>query len=661
MTTEDSVQAPILSVPASVQDDTRKYRFPPFPAVPEGVTIIPFKDFKENGIQMFDGPDEVERDGLGIPTIALRVKHDTDVSKTNPDRKKKTGKEAAALRPGFSKNWWEDWLEGEELRNHGPYNINSAPVDRFHQAASDFQKYRRFPPMATGVQSLWDQFRIFAGLLGTTPVWHKASDKANEDEEASDDDFEHDNSNLANNQSGSGEKRFPQRVRPRAPYELYGEKPTVVESDEQIQALLAAARAKKEDKVEIFLADPERAIKVFLSSYMKYQGLIWYDRNLVYAPHILRFFVNYLLRNNVLPDKTSERSLKAAIQIIDAAAKELPLTSKISKVLPDAFAMACQSLWGRKADGGLALSESDEDSITGEPDAKRVKLDMDPDAAFESVLKAENIELIKAEDVVPTDADATADPRADDSWGSGAWGSDDPSSSTGPADGNESWGGAPAAMDWSPAEVPSLLSLLGPTTLPLTHAPGVVEWSVRRIKSIVAPPHVPPKPTPAGDGDDWEADPDAVERDLEGRMYRVEMAPWPEWDSVDSDPELSRPRILRSSHGAVVTADAVADADAVPAPPTAVKPHNALEDKIYILLDPALADTLSVGMGLGGTWVQLARLQDRVDSAAAGEGEEAAKKTKKKKNLTKAQKEKRGLRYWYLDELMMILPSYWTA
>lgn len=107
---------PVLDKP-----DAHQYTFPPFPVVPEGVKIIPFKDFQERGIQVqiFDTVDEIERDGLGIPTVALRVKHDTDVSKTNPARRK-SAKEAP--RPGFKKEWWEDWEEGEDLRNHGPYN-----------------------------------------------------------------------------------------------------------------------------------------------------------------------------------------------------------------------------------------------------------------------------------------------------------------------------------------------------------------------------------------------------------------------------------------------------------------------------------------------------------------------------------------------------------
>jgi hypothetical protein len=105
--------------------------FPPFPPVPEGVTIVPFNRFKERGIQIFaieEGDDE-ERDGLGIPTVQLRVHHDSDICKTETKRKKKAKKSqhilssAAAAIPAVRTEWWEQWMEAEDLRvSIGAYN-----------------------------------------------------------------------------------------------------------------------------------------------------------------------------------------------------------------------------------------------------------------------------------------------------------------------------------------------------------------------------------------------------------------------------------------------------------------------------------------------------------------------------------------------------------
>jgi hypothetical protein len=41
-------------------------------------------------------------------------------------------------------------------------------------------------------------------------------------------------------------------------------------------ALMEVDDDAKEDKLEAFLNDPEHATKVFLSSHMRKQGLIWY-------------------------------------------------------------------------------------------------------------------------------------------------------------------------------------------------------------------------------------------------------------------------------------------------------------------------------------------------------------------------------------------------
>ncbi|KAJ6605947.1 hypothetical protein B0H10DRAFT_2075275, partial [Mycena sp. CBHHK59/15] len=621
---------------AHVQPDALQSRFPPFPDVPEGVTILPFKDFKECGIQRTLDTDGIEKDTLGIPTIRLRVKHDTDVSKTNPNPKKTDPASSfgpSRAGPAFGREWWRTWEEGESLRT------------------LDFD---------AAVSLTSSQLRIFLGLLGTVPVWQKASDlKVAEDEEISDDDFDEDDSKSKFvNQNGQGDRRFPPRLRPREPYELYGVQVPVVETDDEIQNLFQASRAKKYNRLQNFLNDPERSIQIFLSSHMKNQGLFWADRNLTNAPQLLRFFVEYLLRNRVLPDQASERSLKNVLDIIKIASKELPLTPKISKALPDNFSMACQSYWGRQVTWSFTLSDSDGDSATGERDAKRSRLDDDGDAAFESVLKAENIELIKQDDVLgagavhdgSNDTDTTAVDGAD--WGSGSWGSTeayDPTVFTPPADAKDSWGGAPYTIDWVSPSLPTLLSVLGPTALPLTHVPGVVEQSVRRITSITAPLEVTGAVEAHVDG--CEPSPDAVERELEEKLYRVELGPWPRWDSDDSISDFSVPRILRTS---LDSSPAVPNSDESSASSSSVLgPLHHVEDTITILFEPAVVDTLCVGMGLGGTWVQLARVQD---VAHAGDVEPSKPNAKAEVNVPQGRRV-----YWYLDELAMVLPSYWFS
>jgi hypothetical protein len=73
-------------------------------------------------------------------------------------------------------------------------------------------------------------------------------------------------------------KRFPLRT----PYELYNKDPIPVSSDAEVHALLARAAVEKETKLFAFLSDPEKSVKVFLSSYMRKEGLIWHVLSLPY-------------------------------------------------------------------------------------------------------------------------------------------------------------------------------------------------------------------------------------------------------------------------------------------------------------------------------------------------------------------------------------------
>jgi len=97
--------------------------FPPFPTPPPGVTLVPFKDFKPRGIQLFSeatgglDEEEMELDGMGIPTVELRVKHLTDECKSGTRKRKRKKKTAAADGMPVKKlPWYEEWEEGEDLR-----------------------------------------------------------------------------------------------------------------------------------------------------------------------------------------------------------------------------------------------------------------------------------------------------------------------------------------------------------------------------------------------------------------------------------------------------------------------------------------------------------------------------------------------------------------
>jgi hypothetical protein len=101
--------------------DIDRLTFPRDFKIPEGVVIIPFKDFKERGICVEPGPNEDEVDAIGIPTVAMKP-HEADRCKTNTRRKQK--KEEASKRKALNKSspWWERWEEDEESRIAKPTN-----------------------------------------------------------------------------------------------------------------------------------------------------------------------------------------------------------------------------------------------------------------------------------------------------------------------------------------------------------------------------------------------------------------------------------------------------------------------------------------------------------------------------------------------------------
>jgi len=72
-------------------------------------------------------------------------------------------------------------------------------------------------------------------------------------------------------------KKYQARPRPRPPYAMYGADPIPIGSDAEVKDLLNEENARKEEKVVMFLNGPEEQMKIFLSSYMRKQGLIWYD------------------------------------------------------------------------------------------------------------------------------------------------------------------------------------------------------------------------------------------------------------------------------------------------------------------------------------------------------------------------------------------------
>lgn len=658
--------------------------FPPFPKPPPGVTLIPFKDFRARGIQLFEvvggqNEEDMELDGLGIPTVELRVKHSTDECKSNT-RKRKRKKKTAGVdsAPARKVPWYEEWEEGEDLRiTKGKFDLNISHVDRLFHAANDFRVNRTWPPVTSGVGQLWDQFRLYVGLLVNPTVYRKPTkDEADDDD---DDDCDSPSTTQINGEDTFG---LAPSVKDPARSTYSVELDDHDDDDEGLQGRKSDLEEQREEKLIVFLNDPEKSVTIFLSSYMREQGLIWSERNLVNAPHLLSFFLNFVLRNRVLPKALHERGIRSALDIVELAKKELPLTYKIGQALPDVFSDGCKECFGRK--GGIEWSFDDHLKATDQPAPVDATITVTDQHGTETEIVLPDTEETALKDAIEDNVDmeiqvtnmrttalvanantiapittappdiwsgdktdtvaggwgATGDTGGWGSVGSDTWGAIGDGGTWGPADDNDEWGADSAPLSFAPevtepswlSPPPSLTSLLGPTSFPLTHSTGIVESSTRRIKAI----HLPPKDKAKIKGDTAEM----VEDELERRFARVVMSPWGREEN-----DIPKPFIRKTSRGAVVMPDGEVEGSGPG------KPHNPYEDDIVLVLEPTVLDTLSLGMGLGGLWVQIVREENEAPKKSNG------KRGKKAKGLL----DELSGNYWYLEELMGIFPSYFMS
>ena len=73
------------------------------------------------------------------------------------------------------------------------------------------------------------------------------------------------------------------------------------------------------------------------------------ERTCTDGPILVRFFLNFVLRNRVFPEL--EKPLRKAVAVTETASRELPQTFVISKAVPeDAFSKGCELLFGSMTD-----------------------------------------------------------------------------------------------------------------------------------------------------------------------------------------------------------------------------------------------------------------------------------------------------------------------
>jgi hypothetical protein len=318
-------------------------------------------------------------------------------------------------------------------------------------------------------------------------------------------------------------------------------------------------------------------------------------------PHIVRFFLAYILGVRALPEH--EKSLNQALQVARRATIELPLTRELGVGIPDKLASCLINEFGAQTP----------QQSWGFPDSQDGEVGDEWQPAVEP-----EINTTANEDAGPDTGDTVI--NVNDGTTAG-WGMDVDASEWGTI-GVADWGAQPDQNDdpWKQDEH-NLTELIGPNSLSSTHSVGYVEESVRWISSVSVP--FIPKST----GNDGQPTP--AEKGLH-TFARVELKPY------SSYADASAP--LATIQPPVVLKDPSKDGDA--------PRYDPLKDSITMLLDRGLARKIEGssgrGIGLRGVFVQLASK----GSVVNGEGE---KKDGKDEHV-----------FWYLEKLHQVIPSFWT-
>ncbi|GAW05273.1 hypothetical protein LENED_007117 [Lentinula edodes] len=648
---------------------------------------------------------------LQMLSIDLRFRHSLQYLQVLPSAQHvvTTGQESSTGgAPSVSKTWLQDWEEISTRKSGEFYDKKENITDRIYQATRAFNAGRAWPKTDRykRVREQWDQFQLYTGVLNIIPAHKPVQDSMALTE---DDGFEDDDSGFPETLPfvSTDEQEGTTDI-----HESAGkvEDPAPVQSQKEIDYLRQQLKDRHMNRLNEFLIDPKKGVQVYLSSYMRKQGFHYVDENLSLIPTLTRFYIKFLLKDEVFSVKSESEiiaSFNQALAIVEIAQTELPLTSQISRCLPwhDMFSGGCEELfkvdnlnvhvptWANQSNHNLAL-----DVVDGQ-------IDINSTAAA-TIASTPDSEEQEAEDdiVTPTiehDLNERSVQESDASPSvssfSATWGSDqdtleiatddvrkwDVGFDKGDTGASAGWGVIDSAdISWGEDdldtwEIPpptTLLPILGPTALPLTHTSGVIEWSMRRIRSIVHPDAAAAATTQVSvistsDGPSAEA----VEVSLHACLSKVVMEPWIDWETQDEDGDTASPQIKANSRGLVVVYDegqgvlyendsdirsnAFAvndDGNTAQSPPV---PHDPLKHSIVLLIEPENAQLLRVGMGLGATWIQIARQSD-LRSELEVKDMETTGVVKAPSEACLDESNVVGERFWYLSNLLVVLPSY---
>ncbi|KAI0337913.1 hypothetical protein BDW22DRAFT_836849 [Trametopsis cervina] len=670
--------------------------FPPFPTPPPGVTLIPFSQFKPLGIAVSIDPEESkenEVDGLGVPTIRLRVRHDLTPEERRMGKKKMTTATTLTADGHVRKMLWhEEWKQHEHLHRFA-VDTRLSEFDRLGQASQEFKNSRAWPPSTSPLTNLWDQIRLYIGLI--TSIQPPPSKRKKNQQLAAEPDDDEDVDEVEDFREGKDvvvgkiDNYNPATDQPGAIENTAKPKP----DDAQRELIKEQRIARKDERVQEFLYQTETTLKIMFSAHWRDRGLAWDKRKSEECPILMAFFMRFLIQNNVFPEPEISRGLQRGLTVCEQAQAELPATFVVARALEDGISKGLKDRFGSMANTFAFWDDIEEkaDAEEQKADVKEQKADAkeqesedeieQPDPKkrkVEETTNDEDVIVIDSRDMPVEDAmlkDAITDnvdvngvevDPAATGWG-GTWGMDDSGWGAGAAGAwggdTANWGTEDAAApgdnpskatidEWTIQKDTTLSDLLGDTAdqLTNTHTTGIVERSTRRIAKVIKSSEGKAAPKAKGSGKDREAA--KVEAELESKLAYMVLAPWVKVGNHTASDVLS-PVLQEHSRGDVVPIPVKGETPVEPAPAGAFDPRK---DEIRVLLDPATCDKLTVGMGLSATWVQLVRKDgedEPSDVSGKGKNRESAKKGAPGKNGVPTQ-------WWYMEQFMSTLVSFHT-
>jgi len=139
---------------------------------------------------------------------------------------------------------------------------------------------------------------------------------------------------------------------------------------------------------------------------------------------------------------------------------------------------------------------------------------------------------------------------------------------------------------------------------------------------------IPPSSAAGAESSTVDSPASAVEEKLYMTFGKIVLGPWIGWD-CGKETILDKPTILSRSRGPVKTKGENS--------PGTENAHDPYKDNITVLVAPAVLETMIIGVGIAGNWVQIVRADEDGNPIDGGRD------------------------IWYMEQVTQVIPSFYLA